>query len=60
LTKFVYEFCGLDPLGTLALVDIATSVASTTIFYESSLKPLAFLTENIHCENTSLIFTKIL
>jgi hypothetical protein len=23
-TKFVYEFCGLDPLGILALVDIAT------------------------------------
>jgi hypothetical protein len=23
-TKFVYEFCGLDPLGTLAPVDIAT------------------------------------
>jgi hypothetical protein len=23
-TKFVLEFCGLDPLGTLALVDIAT------------------------------------
>jgi hypothetical protein len=23
-TKFVLEFCGLDPLGKLALVDIAT------------------------------------
>jgi hypothetical protein len=23
-TKFVLEFCGLDPLGILALVDIAT------------------------------------
>jgi hypothetical protein len=35
------------------------SVASIMIIYESSLKPLAFLTENIHRESKSWILKKI-
>jgi hypothetical protein len=42
-TKFVFEFCGLDLTGRLALVDTATSVASTMIFYEFPRESFALL-----------------
>jgi hypothetical protein len=57
-TKFVLEFCGLDPLGILALVDIATSVASTVIFYEFPHEPLALLSERFYHEKLLAICVK--
>jgi hypothetical protein len=54
-TIFFLVFCGLDPLGILALVDIATSVASTVIFYEFPHKPLALLSERFYRKKLSAI-----
>jgi hypothetical protein len=42
-TKFVLEFCGLDPLGILSLVDIATLSCFNHVFLEFLLEPLALL-----------------
>jgi hypothetical protein len=55
-TKFVLEFCGLEPDGTLALVDMQPSVASTMIFYKFLHEPLAFLMNDFFVKNFSVVF----
>jgi hypothetical protein len=53
------DFVGLTRLAHLPWLILQPSVASTTIFYESSLEPLASSTEHIHRDKKpSLISTK--
>jgi hypothetical protein len=55
----ILVFCGcldhlhLTRLAHLPWLILQPSVASTTIFYESSIEPLAPSTEHIHCEKFS-------
>jgi hypothetical protein len=55
-TKFVLEFCGLEPAGTLALVDIATLSCFNHDFLQISTRALAFLTNNFFVKNFSVAF----
>jgi hypothetical protein len=41
-TNFALEFCGLEPAGTLALVDIATLSCFNHDFLRISKRPLLF------------------
>jgi hypothetical protein len=44
-TKFVFEFCGLDPIGRLALVDTATLSCFNHDFLRISARaPCSFIT----------------
>jgi hypothetical protein len=58
-TKFVLEFCGLDLLGILALVDIATLSCFnhdfSTNFYTS---PLPFCKNDFFLKHFSAVFIK--
>jgi hypothetical protein len=47
------NFVDLSRLAHLPWLILQPLVASTMIIYESSLEPLAFSTENIHCESNS-------
>jgi hypothetical protein len=58
-TKFVFEFCGLDPLGILALVDTANlSCFNHDFFFEFLCEPLALLSEHFGREKFSSICVK--
>jgi hypothetical protein len=57
-TKFVLEFCGLDPLGILALVDIATLSCFNRDFLRISTRPLALLPERFFREIFLAVFIK--
>jgi hypothetical protein len=52
------NFVDLIRLAHLPWLILQPSVASTTIFYESSFKPLDSSTEHIHCEIFSWISAK--
>jgi hypothetical protein len=57
--KFVLEFCGLDPLGILALVDTATlNCFNHAFFYEFSHEPLALLSGRFYRKKVSSICVK--
>jgi hypothetical protein len=57
-TKFVLEFCGLDPLGILALVDIATLSCFNRDFLRIFTRALALLSERFYREKLSAICVK--
>jgi hypothetical protein len=58
-TKFVLEFCGLDPLGILAPVDIATLSCFNHDFLRSSTRaPCPFARTNFFVTNFSAVFIK--
>jgi hypothetical protein len=58
-TKFVLEFSGLDPLGILALVDIATSSCFNHDFLRISTRaPSPFARTIFHEKNSSAVFIK--
>jgi hypothetical protein len=56
LTKFVLEFCGLEPAGTLALVDIATLSCFNHDFLRTSTRALAILLNDFFMKNFSVVF----
>jgi hypothetical protein len=57
-TKFVLEFCGLDLLGTLALVDIATLSCFNRAFLRILHEPLALLSQRFYRKKLSPIWVK--
>jgi hypothetical protein len=58
-TKFVLEFCGLDPLGILALVDIATLSCFNHDFLRISTRaPCPFRQNDFFVKFFSAVFIK--
>jgi hypothetical protein len=57
-TKFVFEFCGLDPTGRLPWLILQPSVASTMIFYDFPHEPLGLFLQRCYHENFSGIYAK--
>jgi hypothetical protein len=58
-TKFIFEFCGLDPIGRPALVDTATlSCFNHNFSTNFHMSPLLFYYNNVITKNFSAICAK--
>jgi hypothetical protein len=55
-TKSVLEFCGVEPTGTLALVDIATLSCYNHDFLRISTRAPCLFAEQFFVKNFSIVF----